>query len=102
MGIRQRATTRGAALNSLLVRRTISYWSFHSRGPIVFLGKSFFGDKPSIFDVVKARAKQDQYDDMVTLVNGAEGVTFILSHPMVPEPNKERAFGLSNLSIGET
>jgi hypothetical protein len=53
---------------------------------MVFLRKSFFGAKPSIFDVVKARATQDRYDNMVTLVDTAEeAVAFILSPPMVPE-----------------
>lgn len=77
-----------------------SYWSFHSRGPMVFLGKSFFGQAPSIFDVVKARAKQDGYDDMLALVDTAqEAADFIVSHPMKPEPHKERTFGFTNLGL---
>jgi predicted Rossmann-fold nucleotide-binding protein len=80
-----------------------SYWSFHSRGPMVFLGKSFFGSAPSIFDVVKARAKQDGYEAMVAIVDTPEeAVAFILSHPMVPEPGQMRTFGFSRLLMRES
>jgi predicted Rossmann-fold nucleotide-binding protein len=76
-----------------------SYWSFHSRGPMVFMGESFFGAKPSIFDVVRARAAKDGYDDMLTMVDTPDAVIeFILAHPMRPEPRprQNRTFGLSN------
>lgn len=76
-----------------------SYWSFHSRGPMVFMGKSFFGAPPSIFDVVKARAAKDGYDDMVALLDTPEEVlAFIIAHPMRPQPGlkQERTFGFSN------
>lgn len=65
---------------------------------MVFLGKSFFGQASSTFDVVKARAKQDGYDDMLALVDTAqETADFIVSQPMKPEPHKERTFGFTNL-----
>jgi len=77
-----------------------SYWSFHSRGPMVFMGKKVFGDPPSIFDVVKARATADGYGDMVELVDKPEeALKFIIDHPMQPQnpgPTQERTFGISN------
>ncbi len=77
-----------------------SYWSFHSRGPMVFLGKSFFGTAPSVFDVARNRAKKDGYDDMLALVDTAQdAVDFILSHPMIPQPQQQRTFGLSNVAL---
>ena len=82
-----------------------SYWSFHSRGPMVFLGKSFFGTAPSIFDVVKARAATDGYGDMVALVDTPEeAVAFLQNHPMRQEPGskQERTFGFSSDSWNKT
>lgn len=76
-----------------------SYWSFHSRGPMVFLDKSVFGAPPSIFDVVLARATQDKYGDMLALLDSPEDVVdFILAHPMQsePKPKQARTFGFSN------
>jgi hypothetical protein len=79
-----------------------SYWSFHSRGPMVFLGKSFFAAAPSIFDVVKARAKRDGYEGMVGIVDTPEeAVAFLLSQPMRPQPNQMRTFGVSRLRMGK-
>jgi hypothetical protein len=66
---------------------------------MVFMGKSFLGAPPSIFDVVRARAAKDGYDDMVALVDAPEDVVeFVLAHPMRPEPGpkQERTFGFSN------
>ena len=79
-----------------------SYWSFNSRGPMVFLGKSFFGAPPSIFDVVKERARKDNYEEMVGMVDTAEeAVAFILSHPMVPKNGLPRTFGFSHLLLSK-
>jgi predicted Rossmann-fold nucleotide-binding protein len=75
-----------------------SYWSFHSRGPMVFLDE--YRVPPSIFDVVLARAKADQYDQMIGISsNRREIVQFILDHPMVPEkaPASPRTYGRSNI-----
>jgi hypothetical protein len=75
-----------------------SYWTFGSRGPMVFYSSSYT-DKPSIFDVVKARADKDGYGDMVGVCSTVdEVVQFILTHPMKPESPAapKRTFGISN------
>jgi predicted Rossmann-fold nucleotide-binding protein len=64
-----------------------SYWSTRYRAPMVFLDPSFFTDPPSIFDVLRNRAKLDKWDNMVGVCStGEAAVEFILSHPRVPEP----------------
>jgi predicted Rossmann-fold nucleotide-binding protein len=75
-----------------------SYWTFGSRGPMVFYS-SFYTDRPSIFDVVRARADKDGYADMVGVCSTVdEIVQFILTHPMKPESTvaPKRTFGVSN------
>ena len=78
-----------------------SYWSFHSRGPMVFLDESFYKAPPSIFDVVLNRAKLDKYDNLLGVFSRREDVVkFIVDHPMVPEKGlvSDRTYGLSNLA----
>lgn len=69
-----------------------SYWSTGYRAPIVFLDPSFFTDPPSIFDVLRNRAKLDKWDDMVSVCStGEAAVEFILSHPRRPQNPKAGA-----------
>lgn len=64
-----------------------SYWSTGFRGPMVFLDANFFTDPPSIFDVLKNRARLDKWDDMVSVCSTSEAaVDFILAHQRVPKP----------------
>jgi predicted Rossmann-fold nucleotide-binding protein len=78
-----------------------SYWTFGSRGPMVFYS-SFYTDKPSIFDVVKWRADKDDYGDMVGVCSTIdEVVEFVLTHPMRPQSaaSPKRTFGNSNMLL---
>ena len=64
-----------------------SYWSTGFRGPMVFLDAHFFTDPPSVFDVLKNRARLDKWDDMVSVCSTSEAaVEFILAHQRVPKP----------------
>ena len=64
-----------------------SYWSTGFRGPMVFLDASFFTNPPSIYDVLKNRAKLDGWDQMVAVCSSGEAaVEFVLSRPPVPQP----------------
>lgn len=78
-----------------------SYWTFGSRGPMVFYS-SFYTDKPHIFDVVKWRADNDGYEDVVGVCSTVdEVVQFILAHPMKPESAAapRRTFGNSDFLL---
>ena len=51
---------------------------------------------------MKARAKQDGYEEMVAMVDTSEeAVAFILSHPIIPQPGQVRTFGFSRLLMGK-
>jgi predicted Rossmann-fold nucleotide-binding protein len=77
-----------------------SYWSFHSRAPMVFFKKSFFDGVPSIFKVAQARAKQDGYEDMLGIFDEPqEVVDFIETHRMVREAGERRTFGASGAEL---
>jgi predicted Rossmann-fold nucleotide-binding protein len=81
-----------------------SYWTFNTRGPMVFLDKNFFTQPPSTFDVVKAQAAlgSDPYDSFVAAFSTVqEVVQFIKTHPMKTKPGamSKRTFGLSNLNL---
>jgi predicted Rossmann-fold nucleotide-binding protein len=81
-----------------------SYWTFHTRGPMVFLDREFFFKDPSIFAVVKARASADGYGDMVEVVSTPkEAIAFIKAHPMKTQPTvgARRTFGHSNLRLAQ-
>ena len=63
-----------------------SYWTFHSRSPMVFLDSSFYRANPSVYDVLLARANKDGYADMVTVQDDPDPIVkYILAHP----PQKE-------------
>jgi predicted Rossmann-fold nucleotide-binding protein len=84
-----------------------SYWTFNSRGPMVFLDPKFYQNPPSIYAVVKAQAANPDnmhgpYDDMVGVFASAEEtVDFIKKHPIQypPGAQKPRTFGLTNLPL---
>lgn len=71
-----------------------SYWTFHSRAPMVFLDSSFYRANPSIYDVLLARANKDGYADLVSLQDDPEQIVkYIITHP----PQKEHKEGLRSL-----
>jgi hypothetical protein len=73
-----------------------SYWSFGSRGPMVFLGTEAYRRSPSLYDVVLAAANRDGYCDFLALVDDAtSAVTFIQKHPPVKKPGALRSLGRS-------
>jgi predicted Rossmann-fold nucleotide-binding protein len=77
-----------------------SYWSFHSRAPMVFMNKSFFTAPPSIFRVLRHRAHLDGYDKMVEILDEpADTVAFIQAHPLIRQPNQPRTFGFSAIGL---
>ena len=77
-----------------------SYWSFHSRAPMVFFKKSFFDSSPSIFGVLLERARLDHYDDMVGIFDEpGQIVDFIETHPMQQQPGEVRTFGSTGLEL---
>jgi predicted Rossmann-fold nucleotide-binding protein len=61
-----------------------SYQIFGFCAPMVFLNADFYTKRPSIFDVVQARAKADNpnWDDMIHVCSTANDVVdFIVRHP---------------------
>jgi predicted Rossmann-fold nucleotide-binding protein len=77
-----------------------SYWSFHSRAPMVFFKTSFFCAAPSIFDVLQARAQQDGYGSMVKVLDEPGAIVdFIETHPVMEQPGQGRTFGFTGLEL---
>jgi predicted Rossmann-fold nucleotide-binding protein len=71
-----------------------SYWTFHSRSPMVFLDSSFYRANPSIYDVLLARANKDGYADLVSLQDDPDQIVkYIIAHP----PQREHKEGLRSL-----
>jgi hypothetical protein len=67
---------------------------------MVFFNRSFFNIAPSIYDVLKARATKDGYDNMLGIFDRPEEIVdFMVTHPMVTEPNQPRTFGLTALLL---
>lgn len=74
-----------------------SYWSFGSRGPMVFLGTEVYRRSPSLYDVVLAAANRDGYSDFLALVDdAASAIAFIKNHPMIKKAGAVRTIGFSN------
>ena len=77
-----------------------SYWSFGSRGPMVFLGSDVYRRSPSLYDVVLAAANRDGYSDFLALLDDPAAVSaFIQSHPPVKKPGVRRTVGLSGFEL---
>jgi len=72
-----------------------SYWTFHSRSPMVFLDNTFYRASPSIYDVLLSRANRDGYADLVTIQDDpASIVQYILDHPpRLEHPQLSRTLG---------
>jgi predicted Rossmann-fold nucleotide-binding protein len=71
-----------------------SYWTFHSRSPMVFLDSSFYRANPSIYDVLLARANKDGYSDLVSLKDDPDQIVkYVVAHP----PQKEHKEALRTI-----